>query len=50
MSAAYPAVCGLSVGPGFDTVMPLARAARDGFPVREVAARIKTWTSRTFSV
>jgi hypothetical protein len=45
VTAAYLAACGLPVSPGLDTVIPLARAARDGLPVREVAAQIKTWTS-----
>ncbi|PSM44636.1 hypothetical protein C6Y14_00345 [Streptomyces dioscori] len=34
VTAAYLAACGLPVGPGLDTVLPLARAARDGLPVR----------------
>ncbi|MFM9462641.1 hypothetical protein ACKI1K_07280 [Streptomyces scabiei] len=45
VAAAYLSACGLAVSPGLDTVLPLARAARDGLPVREVAAQIKTWTS-----
>lgn len=45
MTAAYLSGCGLPVSPGLDTVLPLARAARDGLPMREVAAQIKTWTS-----
>ena len=45
VTAAYLSACGLPVSPGLDTVLPLARAARDGLPVREVAAQIKTWTS-----
>jgi len=45
VTAAYLTACGLPVSPGLDTVLPLARAARDGLPVREVAAQIKTWTS-----
>lgn len=45
VTAAYLSACGLRVSPGLDTVLPLARAARDGLPVREVAAQIKTWTS-----
>ncbi|MEU8892908.1 hypothetical protein [Streptomyces sp. NPDC048442] len=45
VTAAYLSACGSPVRPGLDTVLPLARAARDGLPVREVAAQIKTWTS-----
>ncbi|MFH9118610.1 hypothetical protein [Streptomyces globisporus] len=45
MTAAYLSACGMPVSPGLDTVLPLARAARDGLPAREVAAQIKTWTS-----
>lgn len=45
VTAAYLPACGMPVSPGLDTVLPLARAARDGLPVREVAAQIKTWTS-----
>ncbi|MFI1648315.1 hypothetical protein ACH4XT_15435 [Streptomyces avidinii] len=41
MTAAY----GLPMSPGLDTVLPLARAARDGLPARELIAQIKTWTS-----
>lgn len=44
VTAAYLAAAGTPVPPGLDTVLPLARDARDGLPVREVAARIKTWT------
>lgn len=45
VAAAYQSACGMPVSPGLDSVLPLARAARDGLPVREVAAQIKTWTS-----
>ncbi|MFI6645676.1 hypothetical protein [Streptomyces sp. NPDC050504] len=45
VTAAYLSACGQPVGPGLDTVVPLARAARDGLSVREVAAQIRTWTS-----
>ncbi|WP_329460738.1 hypothetical protein [Streptomyces sp. NBC_01497] len=45
VTAAYLSACGMPVSPGLDSVLPLARAARDGLPVREVAAQIKTWTS-----
>ncbi|MFI1648294.1 hypothetical protein ACH4XT_15330 [Streptomyces avidinii] len=45
VTAAYLSACGLPVSPGLGTVLPLARAAQDGLPVREVAAQIKTWTS-----
>ncbi|WP_308379886.1 hypothetical protein [Streptomyces sp. ISL-43] len=45
VTAAYLSACGLPVSAGLDTVLPLARAARDGLPVREVATRLKTWTS-----
>jgi hypothetical protein len=45
VTAAYLAACNLPVAPGLDTVLPLARSARDGLPVREVAAQLKTWTS-----
>lgn len=45
VTAAYLTACGLPVSPGLDTVIPLARAARDGLPARQVAAQIKTWTS-----
>lgn len=43
--AAYLAACNLPVSPSLDTVIPLARAAREGLPVREVAAQLKTWTT-----
>jgi hypothetical protein len=39
VTAAYLSARSLPVSPGLDTVLPLARAARDGLPVREVAAR-----------
>lgn len=45
VTAAYLSACGMPVRPGLDTVLPLARAARDGLPVRDVAVQIKTWTS-----
>ncbi|WP_329449148.1 hypothetical protein OG906_40790 (plasmid) [Streptomyces sp. NBC_01426] len=45
VTVAYLSACSLPVVPDLDTVLPLAREARDGLPVREVAARIKTWTS-----
>lgn len=45
VTAAYLSACGMPVSPGRDTVLPLARAARDGLPVRKVAAQNKTWTS-----
>ncbi|MFJ8745576.1 hypothetical protein ACIRL2_40205 [Embleya sp. NPDC127516] len=45
VTAAYLAACGLPVSPGLDTVLPLAHAAREGLPVREVATQLKTWTS-----
>ena len=45
VTAAYLAACSLPVSPGLDTVLPLVRAARDGLPVREVAAQLKAWTS-----
>ncbi|MER5890445.1 hypothetical protein ABT160_42015 [Streptomyces sp. NPDC001941] len=45
VTAAYLAACGLPVGPGVQSVVPLARAAREGLPVQEVANQIKTWTS-----
>jgi hypothetical protein len=45
VTAAYLAACGLPVSPGLDSVLPLARAARKGLPVREVAAQLKTWTT-----
>ncbi|MDH2393645.1 hypothetical protein QCN29_33775 [Streptomyces sp. HNM0663] len=32
VTAAYLAACGLPVSPGLDTVIPLARAARDELP------------------
>ncbi|MEV8098042.1 hypothetical protein [Kitasatospora sp. NPDC085879] len=44
VTAAYLAACNLPVKPGLDTVLPLAREARDGLPVREVAARLRGWT------
>ncbi|MFI8343981.1 hypothetical protein ACIF8W_28470 [Streptomyces sp. NPDC085639] len=44
VTAAYLSACGMPVAPGLDSVLPLAREARDGLPVREVAVRIKTWT------
>jgi len=44
VAAAYLAACGLPVSPGLDTVAPLAFAAREGLPVREVAAQLKSWT------
>ncbi|MFJ2753585.1 hypothetical protein [Streptomyces sp. NPDC087297] len=44
VTAAYLSACGMPVAPGPDSVLPLAREARDGLPVREVAVRIKTWT------
>ncbi|WP_030264493.1 hypothetical protein [Streptomyces sp. NRRL B-24484] len=45
VTAGYLAACNLPVRPGLDTVLPLARAAREGLPVREVAARLRTWTT-----
>ncbi|MCW8100352.1 hypothetical protein OG288_42400 [Streptomyces tauricus] len=45
VTAAYLSACGLPLSPRLDTALPLAGAARDGLPVREVAAQIKTWTS-----
>ncbi|MGY4967513.1 hypothetical protein [Streptomyces sp. 900105245] len=45
VTAAYLSASGMPVNPGLDTVLPLARAARGGLPVRDVAAQIKTWTS-----
>lgn len=45
VTAAYLSACGLPVSPALGSVIPLARAARDGLPVREVAAQIKAWTS-----
>lgn len=45
VTAAYLAACNLPVSPGLDTVLPLALSARDGLPVREVAAQLKSWTS-----
>lgn len=45
VAAAYLAACGLPVSPGLDTVLPLARAAREGLRVREVATQLETWTS-----
>ncbi|GAA5024189.1 hypothetical protein [Kitasatospora paranensis] len=45
VTAAYLAACGLPVSPGLDGVLSLARAARDGLPVREVAVQLKAWTA-----
>ncbi|MCY0932500.1 hypothetical protein OTB20_41500 [Streptomyces sp. H27-H1] len=45
VTAAFLSACGLPVSPGLNKVLPLARAAREGLPVREVAAQIKSWTS-----
>ncbi|GJF35204.1 hypothetical protein KNE206_79040 [Kitasatospora sp. NE20-6] len=45
VTAAYLAACGLPVASGLGTVLPLAREARDGLPVREVANRLRTWTT-----
>ncbi|MFC8342396.1 hypothetical protein [Streptomyces sp. NPDC057280] len=44
VTAAYLPAYGMPVSAGLDSVVPLARAARDGLPVREVAAQIKAWT------
>ena len=44
VTAAYLSAYGMPVSAGLDSVVPLARAARDGLPVREVAAQIKAWT------
>ncbi|MGA5499305.1 hypothetical protein ACPCSP_33840 [Streptomyces cinereoruber] len=41
VTAAYLSACGMPVRPGLNTVLPLARAVRDGLPVREVALRLR---------
>ncbi|MFI8404915.1 hypothetical protein ACIGG5_32315 [Streptomyces sp. NPDC085463] len=41
VTAACLSACGMPVRPGLDTVLPLARAARDGLPVREVTLRLR---------